>query len=78
MQAITDAEMTEVAKVATVVDAKTLKEKQEKLGKKFVDDNGRVFNTKTMRDQNGTLPVWMNQRTVRKNRKSKKGKSKRR
>lgn len=65
MQPITDADMTEVAKVATVVDAKTVKEEVEKLGNKFVDDKGRVFNTKTMRDQNGTFPVWMSQRRRR-------------
>ena len=26
---------------------------------------GKTFNSKTMKDQNGTYPVWMNQRKIR-------------
>lgn len=36
----------------------------------------RIFNPKTMRDQHGSYPVWMNQRRIRKNRKIEKKKNK--
>lgn len=43
-------------------------------------DDGKKYNKKTMRDENGHYPVWMNQRAVKKLKKrleiSKKNKNK--
>lgn len=34
-----------------------------------VDTNGRVYNKRTMRDQHGNYPVWMNKRKIAKHKK---------
>ncbi|KAK1128271.1 hypothetical protein K0M31_002741 [Melipona bicolor] len=91
-----DIEMSEISKIATVVDAKTIKENEqaetneqatedkqaetneqatedeqtETNGETMdVDTNGRVYNKKTMRDQYGNYPVWMNKRKIAKHKK---------
>nr|XP_022902134.1 protein LLP homolog [Onthophagus taurus] len=76
-----DVTMTDIAEIATVTDAKTIKEKknvEEKEDEMVMDTAGkRVFNSKTMKDQFGNYPVWMNQRKVQKHRKGEKKRSKR-
>ncbi|XP_003702432.2 protein LLP homolog [Megachile rotundata] len=72
-----DVEMSEISEIATVVDAKKIKENSktkqdaEADGTDMmeVDSNGRVFNKKTMRDQFGNYPVWMNRRKIAKHKK---------
>ncbi|KAK9303102.1 hypothetical protein QLX08_005072 [Tetragonisca angustula] len=82
-----DIEMNEMSKIATVVDAKTIKENErakedeqakddqandntETNGETMdVDINGRVYNKRTMRDQHGNYPVWMNKRKIAKHKK---------
>ncbi|XP_022902134.2 protein LLP homolog [Onthophagus taurus] len=77
----TDVTMTDIAEIATVTDAKTIKEKknvEEKEDEMVMDTAGkRVFNSKTMKDQFGNYPVWMNQRKVQKHRKGEKKRNKR-
>lgn len=61
----------------SVTDAKSIKEKKknkENEGgyaeeEKMDDGTGRVFNKRTMRDQHGNYPVWMNRRRVVKHKK---------
>lgn len=89
-----DTQMTEVSEVATVTNKEEIlkrAEEKEKQRKKEddedanmeVDVEGRRFNAKTFKDQNGTYPVWMHQRKIRKAKKAmgkgkhKKGKAKR-
>lgn len=73
--ATTEVDMKEITEIATVVDAKTIKESstQEKTNAEemeVMDEDGkRVFNTKTMRDQHGNYPVWMSKRKIMKNKK---------
>nr|XP_003702432.1 PREDICTED: protein LLP homolog [Megachile rotundata] len=72
-----DVEMSEISEIATVVDAKKIKEntktKQDAeadgTDMMEVDSNGRVYNKKTMRDQFGNYPVWMNRRKIAKHKK---------
>lgn len=57
-----------------VVDAKTIKENakakedgEAEAGENMdIDKGGRVYNKKTMRDQYGNYPVWMNRRKIEK------------
>ncbi|XP_043467913.1 protein LLP homolog [Leptopilina heterotoma] len=73
--ATAEVDMKEITEIATVVDAKTIKESstQEKTNAdemEVMDEDGkRVFNTKTMRDQHGNYPVWMSKRKIMKNKK---------
>ncbi|XP_076640381.1 protein LLP homolog [Colletes latitarsis] len=72
-----DVEMSEITEIATVVDAKTIKENEKAKqkngkdgqGKMDVDSNVRVYNKKTMQDQYGNYPIWMNLRKVAKHKK---------
>ncbi|XP_043524902.1 protein LLP homolog isoform X2 [Frieseomelitta varia] len=85
-----DVEMSEMSKIATVVDAKTIKEnehaKEDEQAKENeqakeddqaetngetmdVDIDGRLYNKRTMRDQYGNYPVWMNKRKIAKHKK---------
>ncbi|CAL7944746.1 unnamed protein product [Xylocopa violacea] len=71
-----DVEMTEISKIATVVDAKTIKENtKSKEGteadgtEKMEVEGGRIYNKKTMLDQYGNYPVWMSKRKVAKHKK---------
>ncbi|XP_060824278.1 protein LLP homolog [Bombus pascuorum] len=72
-----DVEMAEISKIATVVDAKTIKESGKANNKAKADDekmdidtNKRTYNKKTMLDQYGNYPIWMNKRNIVKIKKS--------
>ncbi|XP_071856141.1 protein LLP homolog [Bombus fervidus] len=74
---VQDIEMAEISKIATVVDAKTIKENAKVNNdtkaddeKMDVDTNKRIYNKKTMLDQYGNYPVWMNKRNIAKIKKS--------
>lgn len=73
-----DVEMrSSVAAVVNVVPKRRMKLNVEPVQESNpTDANTRVFDPKTMRDQNGCYPVWMNQRRIRKNRKIEKNKKK--
>jgi len=66
-----DTEMAEISEIATVTDAKTIKESSkakvdaetEKL-EQMDEDGKRVYNKKTLLDQFGNYPVWMNRRKI--------------
>lgn len=68
----TDATMQEISDIVTVTDAKRIKDakstenEDERDVEMVVDGKKRVFNRKTMRDQNGSCPVWMHQRKIKK------------
>ncbi|KAL6447724.1 hypothetical protein ACFW04_000113 [Cataglyphis niger] len=77
-----DVEMTDIQEIATVVDAKKIKEDKAKA--KATDtksdviadqeqmmevEGARVYNKKTLRDQYGNYPVWMNKRKILKHKK---------
>ncbi|XP_029051215.1 protein LLP homolog [Osmia bicornis bicornis] len=72
-----DVEMSEISEIATVIDAKTIKEntkskegtEEDALDTMEVDSNGRVYNKRTMKDQFGNYPVWMNRRKIAKHKK---------
>ncbi|XP_033192102.2 protein LLP homolog [Bombus vosnesenskii] len=70
---IPDVEMSEISKIATVVDAKTIKENEKANDDTKADDekmdldtDKRIYNKKTMLDQYGNYPVWMNKRKIAK------------
>ncbi|XP_066590422.1 protein LLP homolog [Prorops nasuta] len=76
-----DAEMKDISEIATIVDAKTLKDKANE-SQEMVDEtekmdvgntNARVYNKKTMLDQYGNYPPWFNRRKIEK---CKKGRAK--
>ena len=72
-----DVEMSEISEIATVIDAKTIKDntkskegtEEDDLDTMEVDSNGRVYNKRTMKDQFGNYPVWMNRRKIAKHKK---------
>ncbi|XP_076249669.1 protein LLP homolog [Calliopsis andreniformis] len=72
-----DVEMSEISEIATVVDAKTIKENTNSKGdteangseKMDVDNGSRVYNKRTLKDQYGNYPVWMNRRKIAKHKK---------
>ncbi|KOC62089.1 Protein LLP like protein [Habropoda laboriosa] len=73
-----EVEMTEISKIATVVDAETIKESAktnentEAQGTDTMEvDSGvkRVYNKRTMRDQYGNYPIWMSKRSIAKHKK---------
>ncbi|XP_034191689.1 protein LLP homolog [Osmia lignaria lignaria] len=72
-----DVEMSEISEIATVIDAKTIKEntkskegtEEDDLDTMEVDSNGRIYNKRTMKDQFGNYPVWMNRRKIAKHKK---------
>ncbi|XP_053975813.1 protein LLP homolog [Hylaeus volcanicus] len=71
-----DAEMAEISEIATVVDAKTIREnekakKTETDGQKMdvESSNVRVYNKKTLKDQYGNYPIWMSLRKIVKHKK---------
>ncbi|XP_015591921.1 protein LLP homolog [Cephus cinctus] len=69
-----DAEMPDISEIATVTDARTIKEKSKEKNKAaetevMEQDGARVYNKKTMRDQYGNYPVWMNRRKILKHKK---------
>ncbi|XP_078042923.1 protein LLP homolog [Augochlora pura] len=68
-----DTEMTDISEIATVVNAKFLKDnantkdtEEGEVNKMDVDKEAKVYNKKTMRDQYGNYPVWMNRRKIAK------------
>ncbi|XP_012229056.1 protein LLP homolog [Linepithema humile] len=73
-----DVEMSDITEIATVVDAKKVKEDVK--AKQAVNTNeeqmevegARVYSRKTLRDQYGNYPVWMSQKKI----KHKKGRAK--
>lgn len=69
-----DVEMTEISEIATVVDAKkirnaTTEEGTETENMEIDAGNGRVYNKRTLLDQYGNYPVWMNNRKIAKHKK---------
>ncbi|XP_076748624.1 protein LLP homolog [Xylocopa sonorina] len=71
-----DVEMTEISEIATVVDAKAIKESTKSKAdtetngtEKMEVEGGRIYNKKTMLDQFGNYPVWMNKRKIAKHKK---------
>ncbi|KAK0089646.1 hypothetical protein PV325_005887 [Microctonus aethiopoides] len=82
----TDEEMKDISEIATITDAKTIKEEKKDKDKKVgmeedtpelepMDEDGkRIYNKKTMKDQFGNYPVWMNKRRIVKHKKGR-GKS---
>ncbi|KAK0181762.1 hypothetical protein PV327_004016 [Microctonus hyperodae] len=80
----TDEEMKDISNIATITDAKTIKEekKDKKVGieeeipelEPMDEDGKRIYNKKTMKDQFGNYPIWMNKRRIAKHKKGR-GKS---
>ncbi|CAK9805142.1 Protein LLP homolog [Anthophora plagiata] len=73
-----DVEMSEISKIATVVNAETIKENAKTNEDKEAQDaermdvdsvGKRIYNKRTMRDQYGNYPVWMNKRKITKHKK---------
>nr|XP_033322717.1 protein LLP homolog [Megalopta genalis]XP_033322719.1 protein LLP homolog [Megalopta genalis]XP_033322720.1 protein LLP homolog [Megalopta genalis]XP_033322721.1 protein LLP homolog [Megalopta genalis]XP_033322722.1 protein LLP homolog [Megalopta genalis]XP_033322723.1 protein LLP homolog [Megalopta genalis]XP_033322724.1 protein LLP homolog [Megalopta genalis] len=68
-----DTEMGDILEIATVVDAKSLKDnaktkdtEEGDVDKMDVDKEVKVYNKKTMLDQHGNYPVWLNRRKIAK------------
>lgn len=76
-----DVAMQEISDIVTVTDVKQIKDakaagdEEENDIEMVIDGKKRMFNQKTMRDQNGSCPIWMHQRKIKK-RKQKKNKRK--
>ncbi|XP_014609352.1 PREDICTED: protein LLP homolog [Polistes canadensis] len=70
-----DVEMSEITEIATVVGAHDIKESAKAKKNDNADteemevDTGRVYDKKTLRDQYGNYPVWMNRRKILKHKK---------
>ncbi|OXU23193.1 protein LLP homolog [Nasonia vitripennis] len=71
-----DADMSDIQEIATVTDAKAIKGSKDKENEvenveeeKMDDGTARVYNKKTLRDQYGNYPVWMNRRKILKHKK---------
>lgn len=66
-----DVEMSDITEIATVVNAKTIKgkakAKEDDTAKMEVDR--KVYNKKTLLDEDGNYPVWMNRRKIIKHKK---------
>lgn len=65
-------DMKDITEIATVVDAKTIKESSKENVEemeKMDEDGKRVYSSKTLRDQHGNYPVWMSKRKIIKNKK---------
>ncbi|XP_076643669.1 protein LLP homolog [Halictus rubicundus] len=68
-----DTEMNDISQIATVVDAKSLKDntktkntEKDDTDVMDVDKDSKVYNKRTMRDQHGNYPVWLNRRKIAK------------
>ncbi|XP_076284854.1 protein LLP homolog [Lasioglossum baleicum] len=70
-----DTEMKDISEIATVVDAKSLIDDAKSLNDTEkggaddtmdVDKDSKVYNKRTMRDQHGNYPVWLNRRKIAK------------
>lgn len=81
-----DVVMTDISEVVTVTDAKNITNKSkpkkdviEIKDEEKMDDDKIVhkYSSKTMKDQFGSYPVWMNQRKISKHKKARKGRPKR-
>lgn len=66
-----DVEMAEISEIATVVDAKDIKESSKTKESEKTEntemmevDSGRTYNKKTLKDQFGNYPPWMNRRKI--------------
>ncbi|XP_061932006.1 protein LLP homolog [Apis cerana] len=70
-----DVEMSDISNIATVVDAKTIKENTKandnvtNVEEMDTDNGGRIYNKKTMLDQYGNYPIWMSKRKIAKHKK---------
>lgn len=76
-------EMVDVSDVVTVTTKEEILDRKQKKddgneeeGPMEVEVGGRKFNSKTLRDQNGTYPIWVHPRKIRKQKKGKSGKTK--
>ncbi|KAK5639942.1 hypothetical protein RI129_010753 [Pyrocoelia pectoralis] len=70
-----------LADIVTVVDKENIKlQSQAKLaeGQESMETNERKYNRKTMRDQYGNYPIWMNQRRIQEKKKVLKANEKKR
>ncbi|KAI4458595.1 protein llp [Holotrichia oblita] len=70
----TDVDMSSIQKVAKVVSKNDIRDSVIDTSNSMDVDNKRIFNPKTMRDQHGAYPVWMNKRRIRKSKKVEKKK----
>lgn len=64
--------MTELSDVISVKNSKDIKEKPNKnTEQEKMDDDGvkHNYNKKTLKDEHGTYPIWMNQRRITKKKK---------
>lgn len=74
----TEAQMVDISDVVTVTTKEEIllkKRKSEEADEENgmeVDVAGRKFNSKTLRDQNGSYPIWVHPRKIRKHKKGKK------
>ncbi|XP_034943979.1 protein LLP homolog [Chelonus insularis] len=73
-----DVNMSEISEIATVTNVQTIKNqlnsaiknKESSNNTEEMDvDNKRIYNNKTMKDQYGNYPVWMNKRRLAKHKK---------
>ncbi|XP_035720008.1 protein LLP homolog isoform X3 [Vespa mandarinia] len=71
-----DIEMPEISEIAKVVAAKDIKENSKTKEnhksdstEKMEVDSGRVYDKKTLKDQYGNYPIWMNRRKIMKHKK---------
>lgn len=73
-----DVVMTEFSNIVSIKDSKAVKEKTNKNAEQEkMDDNGvkHNYNKKTLKDEHGTYPIWMNKRRItKKKQKAKKAK----
>lgn len=68
-------DVSDVAKVVTKEEILAKKQKVEETNDEVemeVEVGKRRFNSKTLRDQNGTYPIWVHPRKIRKHKKEKK------
>lgn len=68
---VADVNMSAISDITTVTDAKSIRQTNismpiEESDDMLVDSSKRVFNSKTLRDQHGTYPVWMHPRKIHK------------
>ncbi|XP_011504486.1 PREDICTED: protein LLP homolog [Ceratosolen solmsi marchali] len=71
-----DTEMKELKDIVTVTDSKSIKESKNNANEtsntednKMDDGTARIYNKKTLLDQYGNYPVWMNRRKILKHKK---------
>ncbi|XP_011312758.1 protein LLP homolog [Fopius arisanus] len=69
-----DVEMSDITEIATVTDAQKIRESVKPEGENPQEgvmevEGKRIYNKRTMKDQYGNYPVWMNKRKIVKHKK---------